>query len=845
MHKSLIFFAGIFIMFLFSTSSNTSAQYTIASTPGEIDNCTTLDTAGVYILNRTLPNRAEPSCFNITVNNVWLIGLNHTITIDGEDTSALYGIFARNVTNVSIHNLTVSDYASAGIFFNMTNNSIIDRVVASSNGVGISLLLSNNVTIINVSLNGNNPSGIGMIVNYSHHNILSNISTDNNGAYGIHLFRSLNLTVRGIRAGSDDSYSIVLTEVNDSRFINNSGNSATATFYYLLTRSHFNTFQGDVVSSQGGAYSFSSSTYNNVTNNSGGGGDGNAVSLTSSHFNYFANNTFTGNAAEVAIILTTSNNNTFEDNNLSSSEGAFSISGKNNRFIREKILDTVSDGVSASYAIDLSGASENNTFINLTVLRTAGNSYDLRIAAAINSTEFIDTNLANYTFGATGNTYYTRKTNLGEVRYTSRVTGSGTNLSTHARISSNSVIVDSSFSGFNKAANISLFNLATFSDPAILRDDVECSSTICTAITSLNAGNVTFQVTGFSTYAIGERPSTGGSSSGGGGGGGGSIPSEPADTAPEEEEQNETLPIGSCTDSDGGLNYNAPGVVTQMNEQGASSSYTDACINSTMLLEYACTNTQVSSENHACEGTCTNSACKARQIPLNKTMPLIIGEKAIAGASGAGSAGVGGEAGKFCGVYAIQSPTRASASSVSDKFKPGNAIDGDSETRWHGDPRAEYPKWIAIDLGEEKCIKALDLFVYQWDIPLTADIQVSNDQKTWTTVISGLVLTHPRTIALELPQVIVARYLRVYETSGKRPFGSLSEITLHAAAYTSNQDEARSFTLATRSSAGLLAQVPVTLFTQDTSSSTATNLSATLQIPLNALTKVQVSCPVN
>lgn len=89
-------------------------------------------------------------------------------------------------------------------------------------------------------------------------------------------------------------------------------------------------------------------------------------------------------------------------------------------------------------------------------------------------------------------------------------TGSGSNLvgnSTSDIIFGNNYIyVNGSKSGLNKSSNITLYNIpGNFSSPAILRDGITCPSSICTQYGSLNSGNVTFSVTGWSNnYSIGE-----------------------------------------------------------------------------------------------------------------------------------------------------------------------------------------------------------------------------------------------------------------------------------------------------------------------------------------------------
>ena len=62
----------------------------------------------------------------------------------------------------------------------------------------------------------------------------------------------------------------------------------------------------------------------------------------------------------------------------------------------------------------------------------------------------------------------------------------------------------------------------------------------------------------------------------------------------------------SCSDSDGGKNYNVLGTADYNYKN-----YTDFCLNNSRLLEYYCaTNTSVRSVNYTCQYGCSNGACQ-------------------------------------------------------------------------------------------------------------------------------------------------------------------------------------------------------------------------------------------
>ena len=98
-------FAFLFAFILISTAS--------ASSPGAINSCQTLDTAGVYTLTGNL-NSGLATCFNVTANDV-TIDCNSSL-IEGQ--SGYYGVNATNSTgnawtNLTVQNCTISNFTTS------------------------------------------------------------------------------------------------------------------------------------------------------------------------------------------------------------------------------------------------------------------------------------------------------------------------------------------------------------------------------------------------------------------------------------------------------------------------------------------------------------------------------------------------------------------------------------------------------------------------------------------------------------------------------------------------------------------------------------------------------------
>lgn len=124
-----------------------------------------------------------------------------------------------------------------------------------------------------------------------------------------------------------------------------------------------------------------------------------------------------------------------------------------------------------------------------------------------NGTVFKDQYLENYLF-LKPSTLTIKNTGIGQISFFVPVNGTGANFSKDVQIKYNFVQVNSSQTGINKSANITLYGLPTFVNPVIIRNGIyRCTpstSPSCYNYTSLNAGTVIFNVSSWSNYTIGE-----------------------------------------------------------------------------------------------------------------------------------------------------------------------------------------------------------------------------------------------------------------------------------------------------------------------------------------------------
>jgi hypothetical protein len=126
-------------------------------------------------------------------------------------------------------------------------------------------------------------------------------------------------------------------------------------------------------------------------------------------------------------------------------------------------------------------------------------------------------------------------------------------------------------------------------------------------------------------------------------------------------------------------------------------------------------------------------------------------------------------------------PVAATASSYySSTYAPEKAIDDNTGTRWFTTRYDGPPCWIQFDLGSVKQVSKVRAIIYYKDVPMTLDVQVSNDAENWETVVTGFTVTEGGTF-VEIPFAQTnARYVRLHETGFARMYGQCTEFDVYA-----------------------------------------------------------------
>jgi hypothetical protein len=226
-----------------------------------------------------------------------------------------------------------------------------------------------------------------------------------------------------------------------------------------------------------------------------------SVSGSTLNVRYYLDVTVTGNGSTVSgtTVEGYNSSNSLIDTKTSDSNGIAKLeltqyvdsNGVENTYNPYTITIIADRYISKSEAFTLNGNGE--VTINLT-LSGEPSWNDFKNSLTTNFTNMSSwSNLGNVTIGVL---------NKGRINFTENVTVAGLNLSAAITISDNLISLDSSsYTGLNKSAVLSIYNVSYNFTPVVLRDNVVCDSTICTGITYTDHNNLTFNVTGFTSYS--------------------------------------------------------------------------------------------------------------------------------------------------------------------------------------------------------------------------------------------------------------------------------------------------------------------------------------------------------
>jgi hypothetical protein len=258
-------------------------------------------------------------------------------------------------------------------------------------------------------------------------------------------------TTNGAYAGTVEVYNSSITTIN--AYARSRANNGAAGAFVRIVNSNITT-----ISNNGGGGS------------SGSGGNGGDVNVTSSNINSITSSGGSGNfnpGYSGTVTFISSNVSNISCKGGGTSHGSGRVGG--NIVLINSTLDNLGNS-----AIDITGGD--------------GPSHGANGTITLNNTEL--------------------KNQFGSIKY-NYVQSQNAAFTSIMSISSNLITLDSAtYPDYNVSANLTLNGVGSFSNPAILRNGVECNSTTspsCYNFTSLNAGTVIFNVSGFTNYSIGEN----------------------------------------------------------------------------------------------------------------------------------------------------------------------------------------------------------------------------------------------------------------------------------------------------------------------------------------------------
>ena len=388
-----------------------------------------IDKPGYYELSQDIINCTYGVAIYINASDVVLDGKGHII--DGVyNESSKYGIYVNHAVNVTIRNVRIQDWYYDGIHLNFSSNNTIYNNTIRDNGAGIYLYYSSNNMIYNNIIQNNEWDGI-----YFHHSSNNTIydNTIQNNTYGIYFVSSNNNTIylntiRGNRDGiyfycSSNNMVCNNTFIGDGIFVWSSYNNTVVNntvngkpLIYLenaedvviegeagqiiLVNSNNITIRNQNITNTSVAIELwktnNSRICNSIIQNNKYG-----IYFGFSINNMVCNNIIQDNKDD-GIHFEHSSNNTIYNNTIQNNWNGIYLHYSNNTMIyNNTIQNNWNDGIEFGYS------SNNNTIYLNTIQNNGGGiCFYLSDNNTIYLNNFIDNAFQYYTWGSTGNRFY-------------------------------------------------------------------------------------------------------------------------------------------------------------------------------------------------------------------------------------------------------------------------------------------------------------------------------------------------------------------------------------------------------------------------------------------------------
>ncbi|MGW1216774.1 discoidin domain-containing protein, partial [Streptomyces sp. NPDC002499] len=129
----------------------------------------------------------------------------------------------------------------------------------------------------------------------------------------------------------------------------------------------------------------------------------------------------------------------------------------------------------------------------------------------------------------------------------------------------------------------------------------------------------------------------------------------------------------------------------------------------------------------------------------------------------------------------------ATASSKTDGYEPGKAVDGDPSTRWAQGPSLPDPSWIQVDLGGSYDVSAA-ITTFEKASGYKYRIEVSPDEVHWKTLSDRTGTNTTAQTNYDTGTPVTGRYVRLTVTGSSGNGGSVYDLQVYGGAATPSSD---------------------------------------------------------
>ncbi|UZE94234.1 MAG: VCBS repeat-containing protein [Candidatus Pacearchaeota archaeon] len=392
----------------------------ILSTPGEIDSCQTLDTAGTYTLNQNVS--ADTTCFNITSDNVTLdcagYTINYSATGTGYAVNNSVGYSNITIKNCFINNVSTSYSSSYAIYFqgsstdpcsgNVIDNNTILTSGTSSHGIYLyDYVNKTNITNNNITTTGSSSKGIYLNSKVNSSIIANNtLKTSQTSSYGIdvYMYSGENIIYNNnITTTGSGGYGMRIYQYCDKNNITNNNITTTSTGIGIFMYSaDFNNIKNNsFVTGSSGVYVYNSASnvfYKNNITTSGSDSYGIYLYQSSTKYNNFTDNRITTSGASAhGVYVSSANDNAIFNSSIETTNtgNAIYYAGASNATIENTVINSTNAGTKDIYFVSSSKGNLNLT--NCTLNKTDV-SFHSSSTANLNIHYYLDAQV-NYTNG--------------------------------------------------------------------------------------------------------------------------------------------------------------------------------------------------------------------------------------------------------------------------------------------------------------------------------------------------------------------------------------------------------------------------------------------------------------